>query len=171
MGPRKLNISPMGRKVNMNTLPTLTGLQWVEANSGRITGVFGGWWGRKGSCPQICPLPGLIVWLQWSSAPLLKSLLCRAGLSSATQAWCVSPGRNLASDGPHEHVLGLLPVLHLVVKNQPGNTGDVGSISWVGKILWRRKWQPTPVFYSPVFSPMDRGAWRGYSAQGHKELD
>jgi len=28
---------------------------------------------------------------------------------------------------------------------------------WAGKIPWRRKWQPTPVFL-PV-KPMDRGAW------------
>ena len=43
-----------------------------------------------------------------------------------------------------------------VVKNPPAsarNTGDTGSrvrvrvrSSWVGKIPWRRKWQPTPVF-------------------------
>ena len=25
------------------------------------------------------------------------------------------------------------------------NAGDAGSIPWVGKIPWRRKWQPTPV--------------------------
>ena len=29
----------------------------------------------------------------------------------------------------------------------------------VGKILWRRAWQPTPVFL-PGENPMDRGAWR-----------
>ena len=28
---------------------------------------------------------------------------------------------------------------------------------WVGKIPWKRKWQPTLVF--PLGSPMDRGAW------------
>ena len=31
-----------------------------------------------------------------------------------------------------------------------GDTGDMGSIwvnSWVGKIPWRRAWQPTPVFF------------------------
>ena len=27
---------------------------------------------------------------------------------------------------------------------------------WVGKIPWRRKWQPTPVFWPG--NPMDRGA-------------
>ena len=31
----------------------------------------------------------------------------------------------------------------LVVKNPPAKAG---TISWVGEILWRRKWQATPVF-------------------------
>ena len=39
----------------------------------------------------------------------------------------------------------------LVVKNVPANAGnvkdvgDMGSIPWVGKISWSRKWHPTPV--------------------------
>ena len=37
-----------------------------------------------------------------------------------------------------------------MVKNPPANAGDLGSIPgfdpWVGKIPWRRKWLPTPVF-------------------------
>ena len=36
-----------------------------------------------------------------------------------------------------------------VVKNLPANardTGDMGSISWVGKVPWRMASQPTPVF-------------------------
>ena len=40
---------------------------------------------------------------------------------------------------------------------------------WVGKISWRRKWQPTPVFLVGKFH-----GWRslvGYSPRGHKELD
>ena len=37
----------------------------------------------------------------------------------------------------------------LVVKNLPANAADVkrgGFDPWVGKIPWRRAWQPTPVF-------------------------
>jgi len=37
----------------------------------------------------------------------------------------------------------------LVVKNPFANVGDVkrcGLDPWVGKIPWRRAWQPTPVF-------------------------
>ena len=37
----------------------------------------------------------------------------------------------------------------LVVKNLPANAGNimrVGFDRWMGKIPWRRKWQPTPIF-------------------------
>jgi len=37
----------------------------------------------------------------------------------------------------------------LVVKNPPANAGDTkddGSIPGLGKISWRRVWQPTSVF-------------------------
>ena len=35
-----------------------------------------------------------------------------------------------------------------MVKNPPANTGDMRHRfdTWVGKIPWRKKWQPTPVF-------------------------
>ena len=36
--------------------------------------------------------------------------------------------------------------------------GRPGFNPWVGKIPWRRKWQPTPVFC--LENPRDRGAWR-----------
>ena len=41
--------------------------------------------------------------------------------------------------------------------------------TWVGKIPWRRKWQPTPVFL-PGESSGQRSL-AGYSSQGRKELD
>ena len=44
-----------------------------------------------------------------------------------------------------------------------------GFNPWVGKIPWRRKWQPTPVFL-PGESHGQRSLV-GYSPQGHKELD
>ena len=49
----------------------------------------------------------------------------------------------------------------LVVEKQPANardTIDTGYDPWVGKIPWRRAWQPTPVFL--LEDSMDRGAWR-----------
>ena len=47
-----------------------------------------------------------------------------------------------------------------MVKNQSANAGNLrveGSIPGVGKISWRRKWHPTPVFMPGKF--MDRGPW------------
>ena len=41
-----------------------------------------------------------------------------------------------------------------MVKNLPadvGDTGDMGLIPGLGKILRRRKWQPTPVFLPGEF--------------------
>ena len=37
-----------------------------------------------------------------------------------------------------------------MVKNPPANVGD-GFYPWVGKIPWRRKWQPTVVFLPGKF--------------------
>ena len=34
----------------------------------------------------------------------------------------------------------------LVVKNPPAHAGDTGDVDSVGKIPWRRAWQPTLVF-------------------------
>ena len=44
-----------------------------------------------------------------------------------------------------------------------------GFDPWVRKILWRRAWQPTPVFL-PGESYGQRNLV-GYSLQGHKVLD
>ena len=48
-----------------------------------------------------------------------------------------------------------------VVKNSPTHAGDprdAGSIPGSGKIPWRRKWQPTPVFL-PGKSHRQRSQW------------
>ena len=47
-----------------------------------------------------------------------------------------------------------------MVKNPSASARDIrdaGSVPWVGKMLWRREWQPTPVFL--LENPMDKGAW------------
>ena len=59
----------------------------------------------------------------------------------------------------------------LVVKNPPANAGEArntGSIR-VGKIPWRRKWQPTPVFFPGESHEL--GSLEGYSPWGRKESD
>ena len=58
------------------------------------------------------------------------------------------------------------------VKNLPansGDTGDEGPIPGVGKISWRRAWQPTTVFLPGEFH--GQSSLADYSPQGHKESD
>ena len=56
----------------------------------------------------------------------------------------------------------------LRVKNLPAMQATWFN-PWVGKIPWRRKWWPTPVFW-PGESHGQRSL-AGYSPWGHKELD
>ena len=44
-----------------------------------------------------------------------------------------------------------------------------GFDPWIGKIPWRRAWQPTPVFLPG--KPHGQRSLAGYSPQGHKESD
>ena len=44
-----------------------------------------------------------------------------------------------------------------------------GFNPWVGKIPWRRKWQPAPVFLPGKYQ--GRGSLVSYSPWGHKESD
>ena len=47
----------------------------------------------------------------------------------------------------------------LMVNNPLVNAGDVTDMGLIpGKIVWRRKWEPTPTFL--LENPMDRGTWR-----------
>ena len=58
----------------------------------------------------------------------------------------------------------------IVVKNPPANARDIRNVNpWVGKIPWKRAWQPTPVFLSGE-SHGERSL-AGYNPLGHKELD
>ena len=59
-----------------------------------------------------------------------------------------------------------------MVKNLPakaGNTKDVSSIPGVGKIPWRRAWEPTLVFLSG--KSHGQRSLVSYSPRGHKESD
>ena len=49
------------------------------------------------------------------------------------------------------------------------NVGDPGFDPWVGKIPWRRKWLPTPVFLPGEYHGQRNLV--GYSSWGHKVLD
>ena len=61
----------------------------------------------------------------------------------------------------------------LVVKNLPANVicrrfKRPGFNPWIGKIPWRRAWQPTPVFLPGKYYGQ---RLEGYSPWGCKELD
>jgi len=58
-----------------------------------------------------------------------------------------------------------------MVKNLPANAEmlETGFNPWVRMITWRRKWQPTPVFF-PGKSHGQKSLV-GHSPWGHKELD
>ena len=45
-----------------------------------------------------------------------------------------------------------------------------GFNPWVRNIPWRRKWQPTPVFWEIPWMG-ELGPWGPYTPYGHKELD
>ena len=58
----------------------------------------------------------------------------------------------------------------LEVKNPIANVGKrCGFDPWVGKIPWRRKWQPTAVFLPG--ESHGQGSLVGYSPWDHKESD
>ena len=58
----------------------------------------------------------------------------------------------------------------LVVKNPPANAGDIRDAgSWVRKIPWRGKWQPTPVFL--LGKSHGQRSLVGYSPWGRSESD
>ena len=54
-----------------------------------------------------------------------------------------------------------------LLKNLP--TQEMWVRSWLAKILWRRKWQPTPGFLPG--ESHGQGSLAGYRSWGHKKLD
>ena len=60
-----------------------------------------------------------------------------------------------------------MPNIYFVLNKQCGRPG---FDPWIGKIPWRRAWQPTPVFL-PGESPGTEEPGGGYSPWGPKELD
>ena len=117
------------------------------------------------------------VWMRWKSCRFLAALW-ESHSSFSTGSWGFSPGASLILGFPKTHSalwISLCLFVALVVKNPPASARDVreaGSIhrgfsSWVGKILWRKTWQPTPVFL-PGESPHGQRSLAGYSPQGHR---
>ena len=55
-----------------------------------------------------------------------------------------------------------------MVKNLPAMQ-ETQAHPWVGKVPWRRKWQPTPVFL--LGKSHGQRSLVSYNPWGHKELD
>ena len=55
-----------------------------------------------------------------------------------------------------------------LVKNPSANVGDMGFSPWVGKIPWRRKLQPSPVFLPGKSN--GQKSLVGYRPWGHKRV-
>ena len=95
----------------------------------------------------------------------LDGVTCQCRFTILTTWWGCWHRGNYACVGPGgTWGISLLPLRFVtslvaqMVKNLPA-MGRPGFDPWVGKIPWRRKWQPTPV--SCLENPMDGGAWRG----------
>ena len=71
-----------------------------------------------------------------------KEFACNAGDPGSIPGLGRSPGEGIGY--PLQYSWASL-VAQLVKKESTCNVGDLGS-PWVGKIPWRRVWQPTPVF-------------------------
>ena len=132
-------------------------LSWCRVLLGRWE--QGGWWwieadGRKQSA--LCQYSDAIYWTERTRSarearrvPNGRLQVCsqHAGLESLLFATSLDFGQ--ASQ------------VVLVVKNPPANAEDKRRRfnSWVGKIPWRKAWQPTPVFL-PGQLKGPRRAWR-----------
>ena len=56
-----------------------------------------------------------------------------------------------------------------MIKKSACNAGDLGLIPVLGRLSWRREWQPTPVFLPGEFH--GERSLAGYSSWGCKESD
>ena len=54
-----------------------------------------------------------------------------------------------------------------MVKYLPDNSGPRGFDPWVGKIPWREKWQPTPVFLTGKKKMHKRSQESDTAERGH----
>ena len=97
-------------------------------------------------------------------SPLSDELLCIcvSVLSHASHVWLFMTLWTIAHQatdhGFFQARRGGASLVALAIKNPPANAGDrLGFNPWVGKMPWRKGWQPTPVLL--LGGPMDRGAW------------
>ena len=121
----------------------------------------------QGYCLKICIFDLVVTSTTLPSMSLKEMLLnqekcivdltCLLQIPSSNQLVCPNVPQGCPGDS--------------VVKNQPATASDMrhGFDAWVGKILWRRKWQPTPIFLPGNFH--GQRSLTGYSPRGRQEWD
>ena len=91
---------------------------------------------------------------QYIPSSVGKESACNAGDPSSILGWGRSPGQAIGY--PLQYSWASL--VAQMVKNLP-QCERPGFDPWVGKIPWRRSWQPTPVFL-PGEIAKDKGTWQ-----------
>ena len=105
-----------------------------------------------------------MVYLGFPGSSAGKESSCNAGDPGVIPGWGSSPGEGI---GCQLQISWASLVAQMVKKRIGLQCGRCGFNPWVGKIPWRRAWQPTPVFL-PGESRGQRGL-EGCSPRGHKE--
>ena len=149
------------------------------------------WWGCKGIGTLMnCWWKYQAVWPLWKTVATPWTVTHQAPLSS-TVSWSLLRLMSIESMmlsnissfaapfsfcPPSFPASGFFPTLLIdekkwalggsVSKQSACNAGDMGSILESGKIPWRKKWQPTPVFLTGKFH--GQRSLAGYSSWGHK---
>ena len=105
---------------------------------------------RRVQLQNLCHITFLSASVLWAPSQALGDM--------PVNWWISTPTSSIAREGLEVRVdvwssLDRASLVAQMVKNLPAM-----QKIWVGKIPWRRAWQPTPVFLPGEFQ--DRGAWR-----------
>ena len=106
------------------------------------------WWlsVRESACQ--CRRPGFDPWvgkIPWSREWQPTSVFLPGESHGQRSLAGYSPWDRKESDTTEP--LHFTSQVALVIKNLPASAGDVGSIPGLGRLPWRRKWQPTLAFF------------------------
>ena len=121
---------------------------------------------------SLFPQEAGLRWFQWSAAGQVtawRHQSCQAGPQTVSYCRCLTISWVSLSSCGYMYVL-IASLGAQTVKSPPATKETAfGFDPWVGKIPWRRKWQPTAVFF-PGESHGQRSLV-GYSPWGRKESD